>query len=174
MRKHAYWRARLSVWTQRVREDGSSSDWFRGRGVLWASEESSISLPLPTSSPPSKKTHHAPPSTISHLPPQESKEPEASVPAEQALDFTSSTAPSVLEEEIPAHMQPLCIQLGGIKRVYRCQVEGFKEGPSTSHATICVHVCRVQLGVGLVCPFYNKSFFNPETFRHHKKSHINL
>ena len=129
---------------------------------------------LPMSSPPPKKTHHAPSSTITHPPPQESKEPEASVSAEQALESTSSTAPSVLEGEIPAHMQPLCIQLGGIKRVYRCQVEGCREGPSTSHATICTHMCRVHLGVGLACPLCNKSFFNPDTFRCHKKSHINL
>ena len=64
---------------------------------------------LPTSSPPPKKTLHAPSSTISHLPPQESMEPEASVPTEQALESTSSTASSVLEREIPANMQPLCI-----------------------------------------------------------------
>ena len=129
---------------------------------------------LPTSSPPPKKSYHAPSSTISHLPLQESKEPEASVAAEQALESTSSTAPSVLEGEIPANMQPLCIQLEGIKRVYRCQVEGCREGPSTSCATICAHMHRVHLGVELVCPLCNKSFFNPGTFRHHKKSHINL
>ena len=72
---------------------------------------------LPTSSPPPKKTHDAPSSTISHPPPQESKEPEASVPAEQALESASSTVPPVLEEEIPAHMQTLCIQLGVSKSV---------------------------------------------------------
>ena len=44
-------------------------------------------------------------------------EPEASVPTEQALESTSSTAPSV-EREIPAHMQPLRIQLGDVKHVY--------------------------------------------------------
>ena len=38
-------------------------------------------------------------------------EPEISVPTEQALESTSSTAPSV-EREIPINMQPLCIQLG--------------------------------------------------------------
>ena len=128
---------------------------------------------LPTSSPPPKKTHHAPPFTISHLPPQESKEPEASVPVEQALESTSSTAPSVLEGEIPANMQPLCIQLGGDQKSIQMS-EGCREGPSISHATICTHMCRVHLGVGLVCPLYNKSFFNPDTFRCHKKSHINL
>ena len=125
---------------------------------------------LPTSSPPPKKICHAPSSTISHPPPQESKEPETSVPAEQALESAPLTP--VLEEEIPAHMQPLHIQLGGIKSVYRCQVVGCKEGPSTSHATICTHVHRVHLGVGLVCPLCNKSF-NPDIFRCHKKSHIN-
>ena len=73
---------------------------------------------LPTSSPPPKKACHAPSATVSQLPPQESKEPEASAPAEQALEPASLTVPPVLEEEIPAHMQPLCIQVGGIKRVY--------------------------------------------------------
>ena len=66
---------------------------------------------LSTSSPPPKKTCCTPSSTISNLPPQEPMEPEASVPTEQALQSASSTAPSV-EREIPAHMQPLCIQLG--------------------------------------------------------------
>ena len=158
----------------RVREDGGGSDWLRGRGFVWASEGSSIALLSTHILTPPKKSRHAPSSTISHLPPQESKEPEASVPAEQALELPSSTAPSVLEGEIPANVQPLSIQLGGIKRVCRCQVEGCREGPSTSHATICAHMCRVHLGVGLVCPLCNKSFFNPDTFRHHKKSHVNL
>ena len=80
-----------------------------------------------------------------------------------------------LESEAPClHATPLHSVGGGIKRVYRCQVEGYKEGPSTSCATFCAHMCRVHLGVGLVCPLFNKSFFNPDTFRHHKKSHINL
>ena len=65
--------------------------------------------------------------------------PEASVPTEQALESTSSTAPSV-EKEIPANIQPLQIQFGGIKHVYQCQVEGCRDGPATSHATICAHV----------------------------------
>ena len=109
-----------------------------------------------------------------HLPPQESTGPEASGPAEQALESASLAVPPVLEEEVTAHMQPLCIQLGGIKRVYRCQVEGCKEGLSTSYATICAHIWKVHLGVGLVCPLCGKSFFNPDTFRHHKKGLTNL
>ena len=114
---------------------GSEAEGFYGllRGAVSHSS-------LPTSSPPPKKTCHAPSSTISHPPPQESKESEASVPAEQALESASLTVPPALEEEIPVHMQPLCIQLGDIKKVYRCQAEGCKEGPSTSHATICAHM----------------------------------
>ena len=86
---------------------GSEAEGFYGllRGAVLHSS-------LPTSSPPPKKTCHAPYSTISHLSPQESKESEASVPAEQALESATLTIPPVLEEEIPAHMQPLCIQLG--------------------------------------------------------------
>ena len=83
---------------------GSEAEGFYGilkGAVLYSS--------LPTSSPPPKKTCCAPSSTISHLPPQESKEPEATVPAEQALESASLTLPPVLEEEIPTHMQSLCI-----------------------------------------------------------------
>ena len=61
---------------------------------------------------------------------------------------------------------------GGVKRVYKCWVEGCKEGPLTSHATICAHVCRVHLGVGLMCSSCTKAFFNPDTLRHIKKNHF--
>ena len=148
---------------------GSEVEGFYGplRGAILHSS-------LPTSSPPPKKACHAPSATVSHLPPQESTGPEASAPADQALESASLAVPPASEEEIPAHMQPLCIQLGGIKRVYRCQVEGCKEGPSTSHTTICAHIQKVHLGVGLVCPLCGKSFFNPDTFWCHKKGHTNL
>ena len=129
---------------------------------------------LSTSPLPPKKTCHVPFSFIFHLPPQESKEPKASIPTEQALESTSSTAPSGLKREIPANVQPLHIQLGGIKCVYRCQVEGCREGPSTSCVTICAHMHKVHLGVGLVCPLCNKCFLNLDTFRHHKKGHVNV
>ena len=85
---------------------------------------------LSTSSPPPKKTHHAPFSFIPHLPPQEPKEPKASIPTEQALESISSTAPSV-GREIPANMQPFVISWG-CQEGYRCQVEGCREGPLTS------------------------------------------
>ena len=127
-----------------------------------------------SASPPHKKVCHTPSTTIPHLPPQESTGPEVSDPVGQAMESASPAVLPASEEVIPANMQPLHIQLGGIKQVYRCQVEGCREGPSTSHATICDHVCKVHLGVGLVCPSCRKSFFNPDTFWHHKKSHMNL
>ena len=102
--------------------------------------------------PPHKKVCHSPSATISHLPPQESEEPEVPGPAIQALESTSLTAPSVSEGEIPANMQPLHIQLGGIKHVYQCQVEGCREGPSTSHATICAYMQKAHLGWGWCAP----------------------
>ena len=88
---------------------GSEAEGFYGllRGAVSHSS-------LPTSSPPPKKDCSAPSATVSHPPPQESKEPEASAPVEQALESASLTVPPVLGEEIPAHMQPICIQVGGI------------------------------------------------------------
>ena len=134
--------------------------------------------PISSAPPPPKKAHHTPSTTVSHLPPQESTGPKVSGPTvdipEQASEVASPATLPASEQTLPAGMQPLCIQLGGIKQVYQCWVEGYKEGPSTSHATICAHVCKVHLGVGLVCPSWSKSFFNPDTFWHHNKSHVNL
>ena len=126
------------------------------------------SHPLP-SQPPLKKPCFAPSTTISQPPPQESTGPEVSDPAGQAVGPASLAAPSALEETIPAHMQSLQIQVGGIKQVYRCWVEGCKEGPSTSWATICAHIRKVHLGVRLVFSLCGKTFFNPDVLRCHKK-----
>ena len=95
-----------------LRENGSGSGQLRGGGFLWAPEGSNVAFLHLLSPPPHKKVCHTPSATISHLPPQESQEPKAPGPAEQALKLTSSTAPSFLEGEIPANMQPLHIQLG--------------------------------------------------------------
>ena len=74
----------------------------------------SYSHPLP-SQPPLKKPCYVPSTTISQPPPQESIGPEVSDPTGQATGPASPAAPSTLEEAIPAHMQPLQIQVGGIK-----------------------------------------------------------
>ena len=74
--------------------------------------------------PPPKKAHHSPSATISHLPPQElaGAIPKATNPAtkdvEQALEAVSPAAPPTSEDALPAHMQPLHLQLGGIKIIY--------------------------------------------------------
>ena len=128
--------------------------------------------PLP-SQPPLKKPHFAPSTTISQPPPQESTGREVSEPAGQATGPASPAAPPAPEEAIPACMQPLQIQVGGIKQVYKCQVEDCKEGPSTSWTTICAHIRKVYLGVRLVCSICGKTFFNPDVLRHHRKPHIN-
>ena len=130
---------------------------------------------LSTSSPPPKKTCHIPFSFIPHLPPQEPKEPEASVSAEWALESTSSTAPSVLERVIPTEMQPLHIQLGASRGFtdVRLRVAGRDHQPLELPFAFAL-ICTRYMGVGLVCPQCNKSFFKPDIFRCHKKSHLNL
>ena len=146
---------------------GSEAEGFYGllRGVT------SCSRPLPSQPPPS----HAclsPSSPAPQQSPQESTGPEVSGPVGPATVSVPAAATPAPEDDIPVDMQPIRIQLGGAKRVYQCQVEGCKEGPSTSQAAICDHVRKVHLGVGLVCPLCSKSFFNLDIFRHHKK-HIN-
>ena len=111
---------------------------------------------ISSASPAHNKACHTPSATVSHLPPQESTGPEISSPKvdipEQALGVASPAVPPASEETLPSDMQPLCIQLGGIKQLYQCLVEGCKEGPLTSHATICTHVCKVHLGWGWCVP----------------------
>ena len=125
------------------------------------------------SQPPPKKPCHAPSTTISQPLLQESTGQKVSDPAGQATGPPSPAALSALEEAIPAHMQPLQIQVGGIKWVYKCQGEGCKEGPSTSWATICTHVRKVHLGVRLVCSLLWENLFPPGCPQTPQKSHIN-
>ena len=58
---------------------------------------------------------------------------------------------SMSREEIPAEMEPLRINVGDTIWVYHCCVEGYTEGPSTSWAGICSHVCQAHLGTKLSC-----------------------
>ena len=146
---------------------GSEAEGFYGllRGVTLCSH-------LLSSQPPVSQPHLSPDSPISHQPPQESTGPDVSGPAGQATMSALPVATPAPESDIPADMQPLRIQLGGAKRVYQCQVEGCKEGPSTSWAAICAHIMKVHLGVGLVSLLCSKTFFNPDIFRHHKKKKL--
>ena len=128
------------------------------------------SHPLP-SQPPLSNACLSPSSPAPQQSPQESAEPEVSGPIGPATVSVPAAATPAPEGNIPADMQPLRIQLGGAKRVYQYWVEDHKEGPSTSWAAICTHMRKVHLGVGLVCPLCSKSFFNPDVFRHHKKTH---
>ena len=130
------------------------------------------SYPCPASSQPlTKKPHLSPSATITPSPLQESTGPEVSDPVGQATVSASSAVSPAPEVDILAHMQPLRVQVGVAKHVYQCWVEGCKEGPSTSWATISAHVRKVHLGVGLVCPLCNRTFFNPDVLRCHRKTH---
>ena len=120
------------------------------------------------SQPPLPRSHLTPSSSVFQPPSQESTGPEASDPAGQATVSASPAATPAPQGDIPAHMQPLRIQMGGAKCVYQCWVEGYKEGPSTSWAAVCAHVRKVHLGVRLVCSLCGKTFFNPDVLRCHK------
>ena len=150
---------------------GSNVEGFYGllRGAI--SHPSVSSAP-----PPPKKAHHIPSATVSNLPHQEPTcvTPKVSDPIAKMVEWASEAASPTSEEALPTNMQPLCIQLGASKECTDAGLSVAKDGPSTSHAPICTHVHRVHLGVGLVCPSCGKSFFNPDTFWHHKKSHCNL
>ena len=145
---------------------GSDAEGIYGllRGVTLCSH-------LLLSQPPLKRSCLTPSSPVSQPPSQESTGPEASDPTVQAMVSASPAATPAPEGDIPAHMQPLKIQVGGAKCMYQCWVEGCKEGPSTSWAAICAHVRRVHLGVRLVCSLCDKTFFNLDMLRHHKKTH---
>ena len=84
------------------------------------------------SQPPPSRSHLHPSSPVPQKLPQASTGPKASDPIGPASESTSVATSSVSEGNLPVDMQPLRIQLGGGKRVYQFQVEGCKEGPSTS------------------------------------------
>ena len=61
---------------------------------------------VPLAPPPHQKVHHTPSA------PQESTGPDVPEPADQAMKALCPAAPPASDKVIPAHMQPLCIQLG--------------------------------------------------------------
>ena len=145
---------------------GSEEEGLYGllRGAISHSSKSSIP-------PPHKKHCHTPTANIYKPPPQEPGEaaPEASVPA--VREVPSSAVSQTLVVAIPTHMAPLCLQLGVSRGSIHARVERCSEGPSTSHATICVHMCMHHLGLRLACPSCAKTFLNLDALRHHRKIH---
>ena len=148
-------------------ENGVSSGRIRGRGFLWAPEGSCKSHSYFLCPPPKNAILPQPPLSPScplrslkrwHLKSLLLLAVRQSWHQKHSLQLRHK-----LQVAIPAHMISLHLQLGGIKRMYKCQVEGCMEGPSTSHAAICIHVHREHLGVGLACPSCAKTFFNSDT-----------
>ena len=74
------------------------------------------------SQPPLKRSHLTPSSSISQPPSQESTGPEASDPAGQTMVSASPAA----EGDIPAHMQPLRIQMGVQSRCISARLKAAK------------------------------------------------
>ena len=130
----------------------------------------SLSCLLPSRPFPSQSHISLIPSA-SPQPPPESTEAKALDPVGPATMPAPVAATPVTGGNILADMQPLWIQLGGTNQVYQSRVEDCKEHPSTSQSAICAHIRRAHLGVGLVYPLCSRSFFNPDIFRHHKKTH---
>ena len=79
------------------------------------------SYPYPTSShPPMKKPCLSPSSTITQSPLLEPTGPDVLDPAGQATMSSPPAATPAPEEDIPAHMQPLRVQVGDTKHMYQC------------------------------------------------------
>ena len=83
------------------------------------------SHPLP-SQPLLKRPHLAPSSTIPQPSPPESTGPNISEPAGQATVSTSPAVTLAPEDDIPAHMQPLRIQVGGAKEYISARLKAAK------------------------------------------------
>ena len=123
------------------------------RLMRWALSHS----PMSCAPPPPKRHHYVPTATISKPPPQESEgvKPKPSIPAAEgsglAQEASSMAVSQALEVAIPPIWHPFA-WMWGHQRVYKCSVEGFSEGLSTSQAAICAHVHHDHLGVMLACP----------------------
>ena len=89
---------------------------------LYGLLKGAISHPsISSAPPPPKKAHHTPSATVSHPPPQEPTcvTPKASDPATKIVEQALEAAYLASEEALPANMQPLHLQLGGMKKVYK-------------------------------------------------------
>ena len=158
-------------------QDSVSCDRIRGRGFVWALMGSHIMFlhvlhPAPTQIMPPISNHHhlCTPRRASGSYTGSFCSCHGKIGVGTRSPLSSCTRGSRGDYSCP-YDTPLPT-VRGIKRVYKCWVEGCTEGLSTSHATICAHVHREHLGVWLACPSCNKTFFNLDTLRHHKKHHL--
>ena len=157
-RRPAGWKLRLSAW--RLRGWGKwkwqwQAQWWKVFMGFWGGQCHTHPYPQPHL-PTRKLTIPHPP--LSPICPLRTRSLQSCRPGNEVC--LSSCPSSFRGGDSCQHAAPLH-SVGGIKWVYRCQVEDCKEGPSTLQATICVHVCKVHLGVGLMYPSYSKSFFQP-------------
>ena len=106
--------------------------------------------------PPPKRHRQVPTATVSHSTAQEAEAP--------------SPVPEPQWGNIPTEMTPLHVNVGTPTRFFCCQVKGCPEGPSSSCAAICFHVCHTHLGMKLSCPLCPIMFFNTNVSRQHSKS----
>ena len=132
----------------------------------------SCSHPLP-SQPPLKRSHLTPSSTAPQPPLLESTGPEASDPASQATVSTSPAATPAPEEDIPAHMQPLRIQVGCQKNI---SVPGLRlqRGPiNLTGYHLCPHEKGTPGGGVVVLPLWQDLFQSRCSEAPQKNSHLN-
>ena len=109
--------------------------------------------------PPPKKACHSSSATISHPPPQElaGAVPEASHPTtkdvEQALEAVSPATSPASEEALPAHMQPLCLQLGASKEYTNARLKAVQRAINLMCHNLCTCVQSAfggRVGVSLL------------------------
>ena len=96
--------------------------------------------------PPPKRCHHAHTTTISKLPPHESKvvKPKPSTPAAEgsglAQEAPSLAVSQALEIAIPAHMTPLCLNVGASKGFINARLKGIVRDPQHP-GWLFAHMC---------------------------------
>ena len=109
--------------------------------------------PISSALPPSKKVHHTPSATVSHLPHQESTGPKVSKPTMGIAEQELEAALPASEEALPAHMQPLCIQLGASRECTEARLKVAKRDHQPhmpQSACMCTNCTWGGVGVSLL------------------------
>ena len=141
-RQYSLWWEAEHLETNGLQHSGVCGGWIRGQGPCTTSSWGSMTQPdLSTSAglpPMPKRCRWVPTATVSCT--QQPKRPEG-----------PPSVPWPLGGDKPTEMIPLYINVGDEHQVYCCQVEGCPEGPSSSHATICSHVCCTPIWSQIWC-----------------------